>query len=335
MNNQEIKLVQLPVIQHNLQIIGKGVSKRILALNLENQVATEDTIKTLKEIRAELSKEATAFETQRKDVKNAVMQPYSDFEAIYKTEIIDKYKDADELLKKKISEFEMKIKIEKREKLVGYFNGLCESRNIDFLTFERMNLEVNLSTSEKKYQEQILEFVSRVNDDLKLIETETENAAEILIEYKKTLNASGAITTVRARKDAEKAERLRIIANRTSARIKGLQGLSFVYDDLTKIYHFVSDANIFIKYFDVETLENDEWSNLFVKTENLVKDYQKSQKQHISASVVQTTAQPASQPTAETKEEIFVATFEVTGTHAKIMMLKNFLVENNFNYKNL
>jgi hypothetical protein len=64
-----------------LHIIGKEVSARIETLNIENQLATSDTVKALKEMRAQLNKEAIEFETQRKAVKSGIMQPYNDFEA--------------------------------------------------------------------------------------------------------------------------------------------------------------------------------------------------------------------------------------------------------------
>ena len=270
-----IKVTQIPVIKHELQIIGKGVSERIAALNIESQLATEDTVKALKEIRAELNKEATAFEAQRKDVKNAVMQPYNDFEAIYKAEIIDKFKAADDLLKSKISDFEMKIKSEKRTNLVDYFNEACKCKTIYFLTFDRMNIEVGLSVSEKKYKEQILEFIDKVAEDLALIETE-QYAAEILIEYKKSLKANAAITDVRNRKEQERIEQERIQAREAQKQAQAAQAPK------------VEEQPIITKPVEVAT-----------------------------------------------KEETFVATFEVVGTHAELTALKNFLIENNYNYKNL
>jgi len=333
MENQ-IELVQLPIIQHKLQLIGAEVSKRIDDLNIDNQLATDDTVKTLKEMRAELNKEATAFENQRKDVKNAIMLPYNDFEAIYKTEIIDKYKAADDLLKSKISEFELKIKTDKRNNLIDYFNEVCEFNEIDFLTFDKTGIEIGLSTSEKKYKEQILEFVTKVAEDITLIQTE-QYAAEILIEYKNTLKASAAIANIRNRKEQEKIERERLLLERTRKRIALLQSLTFVYNEITKTYRFVGNDEIYINYSDVETLENGDWTKKYVELENAVKE---QQKQTISAPKIEklvskpetTTPQPEAK-----KEEIFTATFEVSGTYSELTTLKNFLIENNYNYKNL
>lgn len=328
----QIKLIQAPVIQHQLQIIGKEVSERIAALNIDNQVATEDTVKTLKEIRAELNKEAKIFETQRMDVKKALMSPYDEFEVIYKTEIIDKFKAADDVLKTKIYDFELKIKQDKKQNLIEYFNEFCEANSIDFLKFERMNLDINLSTSEKKYKEQILEFINKVADDLALIETE-EYAAEILVEYKNSLNASVSITNIRNRKEQEKIQAERLLANRTQQRIQNLRNLTFVYSDLTKSYMFVKNENILIRLSDIETLENGNWTKKYVELENAVKDFNKSE---VCVSSPKVEPSKPEQPIKqETKEEIFTITFEVSGTYQQLVQLRNFLNDYQLKFKQL
>jgi len=330
MENQVIKLTQEPVIQHQLLIVGQKVSERIAELNVANLIATEDTVSALKKMRAELNKESAEFETQRKAVKNTVLKPYNDFESIYDAEIKEKYKNADDLLKSKITGFEMKIKTDKKNALVSYFNEICEFNSIDFLRFENIISEVNLSTSEKKYKEQIFEFVNQAAEDLALIETETY-AAEILVEYKNTLKLSSAIATIRNRKEQEKVEREKFLLDRTQKRVTALQALAFVFDDLTKTYRFVSSNEVFIKLSDVEMLEDDEWTKKYVELENTVKELQK---QTISAPKTETQPQAEAQPQA-VKKETYTATFEVSGTFAELAKLQNFLKENNFKYKNI
>ena len=102
----EITLVQSPIIAHKLQEAGKSVSKGIEELELDKQVATVDTVKSLKEVRAELNKELADFENQRKAIKEGVNNPYNEFENLYKTEISDKYKSAIDTLKDKIASVE-------------------------------------------------------------------------------------------------------------------------------------------------------------------------------------------------------------------------------------
>lgn len=216
----KIELVQIPIIEQNLIEVGKSVTERLSSLNIDGQVATVETVKALKEMRANLNKELAEFEDQRKYVKNGILSPYNAFEIIYKDEVSDKYKNALDTLKDKIAFVENTIKEEKRTSVSKYFKELCLSENIDFVTFESVALDINLSTTEKKYKEQCNEFISRIKDDLALIDTQ-EFKAEIIVEYKLTLNASRAIKTVQDRKESERIEsekiRLGLINNRKNA----------------------------------------------------------------------------------------------------------------------
>ena len=77
-------------------------------------VATEDTAKSLKTLRATLNKEFADYEFQRKTIKSGVLSPYDEFEAVYKTEIAEKYNMALNTLKDKIASVEDGIKEEKK-----------------------------------------------------------------------------------------------------------------------------------------------------------------------------------------------------------------------------
>lgn len=330
-----IKLVQHPVITHSLVSMGASVTERLQSLNIENQIATEDTIKTLKEIRAELNKESKEFESQRKSVKDAIMNPYNEFESTYKKEIIEKYKYADELLKTKINDFEMKVKQEKKEKLISYFNELIEIEQVDWLTFERLGIDITLSTSDKKYKEQILLFVQKVVDDLELIKTDTYSA-EILVEFKKNLNCSQAIKSVRDRKQAEKEEADKLQAERTSRRTSQLRCLNFVYHDLTKTYNWIQDENVFIRYEFIENLPDEDWITQLAELELRSKPKEESKPEVLKAPIVE---QPKTEPVQEKKEaiqaEIFEAKFIVKGTYAELKALGEYLKSNNYNYQNI
>ena len=355
----EIKLVQLPVIQHKLSEVGSNVTKRIEELNLSNLVATDDTIKSLKELRAELNKEFADFENDRKALKQAVANPYMEFEKVYEVEISGKYKQAVETLKDKIAVFENKVKADKKAAIESYFAELCADSKIDFLKFEHAGLEINLSTSEKQYKEKCAEFVNRVADDVILIRG-IEYPAETMAEYKKTLNASKAITTVRDRMEAERLEKERIKTNETNKRLGFLRGLNMVYRDMTKSYNWVEDDSIFILLSDVENLTTDDFRKEFVKIETTIKAIYaekvkaESERQQQLRAQIETTetpvvverpkqvVKPIAKPLAAPVEVIpeapvkkVMATFEVTGTMPQLMALKEFLVSNNYEYKNI
>ena len=89
MNTEMIVVKQLPVIEQQLQVIKTEVTKKVEdALSL---VCTEDTVKDVKKVRAELNKELTYWEDKRKQVKKEVLAPYNAFESVYKDCISNTY----------------------------------------------------------------------------------------------------------------------------------------------------------------------------------------------------------------------------------------------------
>ena len=214
MENNLITLQQEPVIIYEkIKSVGEEVQKRISDLNLENQLVTEDTIKAVKGIRTDLNKEFAAFEEQRKFIKNAVTKPYQEFEEKYKEFIATHYNNADNTLKNKISVFENQLKEDKTERLASYFTELCQSLQIDFLTFEQVKLNVTLSASEKSLKETITAFVEGVKKDLDLLKSIPESdefKAEVLHDYKKSLDMANALRITQERKKAKEEELKRI-----------------------------------------------------------------------------------------------------------------------------
>ena len=204
-----LKLEQSAILRNSVEECGKLVDKRLTELNIDNQVATLDTIKSLKELRAALTKELNEFEGQRKAVKKAILKPYEEFEEAYSSNVATKYSSAIEVLKNKISIVETKILQEKYDELKKYSEELCIANGIDFVSLEKMGIKINLSTSLKKMKEEVFEYVERIKSDLAFIKTQ-EYAVEVLVEYKKSINLSHALLSVQNRmKEEEKLRELR------------------------------------------------------------------------------------------------------------------------------
>lgn len=334
MKENSIELVQKPIIKHQLEKIGAFVKKRIDDLDIDNMVATEDTLKSIKKLLAELNKEFTTWEDGRKGIKKQVLSPYDEFETEYKIQIPGNYSPAIDKLKSKRDFVELKLKQIKKDGVVAYFNELCEASEIDFLKFENTGIEINLSTSVKAYQTKCNEFVKKVHDDIVLINSD-EYAAEMMVEYKKTLNSSKAITDVRERKQKEKEEKARLKTIETNKRIDKLTRILFVYHDMTKTYNHVKDENVMISLSDVESLENDEFLKVFseleLKAKSLVDPEPNEPAPPIKA------PEPIKTPVVESKpeEKTYKATFEVTGTMTQLKALKKYLIDNNLTYKNI
>ena len=221
MNEQLITLKQAPIIIYErIKAVGQQVETKIAELNLDNQLVTDETLKSAKNTRTTLRKELAVFEEQRKFIKDQVNAPYEAFEKAYKEHIKVHYDKADSTLKAKIDEVQNRLLDDKRGRIKGYFTELCQSQGIDFLIFERLTLNITLSASDKSLKDEVVSFVSEVSKGLQLIETLSETdefKAEILTDYKQTLDITRAIQGAQYRRQQREAELQRIEAQRVAA----------------------------------------------------------------------------------------------------------------------
>lgn len=207
MDNELIKVVSLPVIEERLRTLEPKIRAEVdAALSL---VCTEETIQTVKAKRAELNKLADDLENQRKYVKATIIAPYNAFEAVYKECVTDTLKAADEALKGKISDVENEQKTRCEESLREYFDELCSANHLEWLTFERSGVKVDLTSAKQKtptkLRKQLVEFVADVNRAIETIAT-MEDSTEILVEYKQSLDLPDAISKVMDRHQRIKEE---------------------------------------------------------------------------------------------------------------------------------
>ena len=221
MNENIITVQQLPVIVYErLESVGQEIDKRIAALDLDKQLVTEDTKKAVKDTRAMLNKELKDFEEQRKRIKEQVIAPYEAFEKAYNTFIKVKYEKADSILKVKIDEFDKRLKEDKEARIRAYFTELCQANNIDFLPFERLCLNIRLNDSDKSLKDIVNTNIDNIVKSLEFIESLTdpdEYKAEILADYKQTLDVTTAIRNAQYRKQQREAELQRLEAQKAAA----------------------------------------------------------------------------------------------------------------------
>ena len=184
---------QLPQIEEHLKELSAEIDKKVEYA--KSLVCTEESVKAIKQVRADLNKEFKELEAQRKNVKEQIFAPYNQFEEVYKVYIADKYKSSDLDLKTKIDNTENELKAQKEQEIKDYFEEYKTANNIDFVDFKQANINVTLTASKKSLKEQAKKFIDEIVDDLKLIETQ-DCKEEILVEYKQTLNISRAIQDV-------------------------------------------------------------------------------------------------------------------------------------------
>ena len=189
-----ITIKKLPQIEEHLKELSIEIDKKVK--NAKSLVCTEENVKAIKQIRADLNKEFKEVEQQRKTVKEKILESYMQFEGVYKTYISDKYKEADSELKNKVDTTEDELRARKEQEIRDYFEEYKQSLLIDFIKFEDAKIKVGLSDSKTSLKKQAKDFIDRVNTDFATIMLQ-EHKEEILVEYKQNgYVLSTAISTV-------------------------------------------------------------------------------------------------------------------------------------------
>lgn len=205
-----IRLIQLPVIEERLRDLKEATEHRVAeAMSL---VVSDETLTAVKNVRAELNRDFTEYENQRKAVKSAIMAPYDRFEAVYRECVTEPFKRADADLKGKIDATEREIKGRCEKQLEAYFQELCAVNHVDFLTFAQTGVKVDMASARsktpKKLMDQLRVMVEGCAQAMATIDG-MEHGDEIAVEYKKCLDLTFAIRLVTERHQKLEAERQR------------------------------------------------------------------------------------------------------------------------------
>lgn len=188
----------------------KEVKRYVENLNnyYKNITFTEETMKDAKDEKSKVNK----FKSQVADYKKNIIAEYNKPIKAFE----DTAKETEKLLaetyntiNQQVANYENKQKEIKEQEIKEYFEECKIANNIDFITYEQAKINVTLSASMKNLKEQAKQFIDKIVDDLKLIETQ-EHKTEILVEYKQTLNVSQAITSVTNRFKAIEEEKKKI-----------------------------------------------------------------------------------------------------------------------------
>lgn len=202
-----IVVQQLPIIKEQLHSIKARAQESVKeALSL---ACTEETLKVVKERRAALNRDRKDLDARRMAVKKQIMQPFEDFDEVYKECVTDVYGPADEALKGKITDVEAGLKADKEKKVKDYFAEMVKASGVEWVTYENVGVAVTLTASLKSLKAKVKEYVEKVAADVACING-MENAPEIMAEYKLCGSLAVAINSVSQRKDRiarEEAER--------------------------------------------------------------------------------------------------------------------------------
>lgn len=204
-----IKVKQPAIIEERLRAMQQQIEKKTSsAMAL---ICTAENLQTVKALRTEIRNDFAEIEEQRKAAKDAALAPWNEFEAMYKLCISEPFRKADADLKSKVSEVEDGIKATCEAGLREYFTELCEAEGVQWLTYERAGIVVDMTSARqkvpKKLREKITQFVTGVSRGVALI-ADMDCAEEIMVEFKRTLDAAEAISIVQERHRRVEAERV-------------------------------------------------------------------------------------------------------------------------------
>lgn len=155
---------------------------------------TEETIKEAKKDKATLNKLRDAIETERKRIKKQCMAPYELFEKQVK-EVLAIIDEPIQLIDSQIKEVEEQRRLEKKQKVLEiYEENIGNLKGI--LPFAKVfkNEYLNVSKSLKSITEEITALISKVNQDMDVIEElDTKYELQVKDMYVKTLDLSMAL----------------------------------------------------------------------------------------------------------------------------------------------
>lgn len=227
MEEKQLAVVeQLPLIRQYFEEIHKEIAEKTTrAIEL---VVTEDNVKDIKKIRAELNKEYQDYEEKRKEIKRQILAPYEAFERDYKEMVALSFQAADTSLKRKIDASENLIKDEKELELKEYFEELAEALQLSqFVKFEQLNIKINMSDSMKKLMAQVDSKMKSIQNDIMLINLEPYKG-DILVEYLIDFNFARAKMLVLKRKEMatrfqQEQERVETVMQEEKQRVEALE----------------------------------------------------------------------------------------------------------------
>lgn len=180
--NSLIVVETLPKIRETLGVISEEIDKEIeYALALD---CTEESKTEVKKARANLNKIKTELEERRKAVKEQIMTPYEQFQAIYDDLVKNKLVSADKVLKERIDTIEESQKEEKEKELLEFATEWVKYYALEAILEPKTFIpNITLTRSVKSLKEEIKGQIERVADEIAIIKQEQEYSSEIMVAY--------------------------------------------------------------------------------------------------------------------------------------------------------
>ncbi|EIG9189043.1 DUF1351 domain-containing protein [Listeria monocytogenes] len=176
----------------------------LLAQQIENIEVTEENVKQSKKLLAAVNKEVKNLESERILIKKEMLEPYNEFEKQVK-EIVSIVKTADEMVRQQVTQMEEEEREDKKLVLKRMFEKRI--RMYDFKTYFTFddfleNRHLNKPLSINKIESEMVEWLTKIETELKIIET-MPYPDEIIAEYKETKDLAVSAQIVSDRHKAQ------------------------------------------------------------------------------------------------------------------------------------
>lgn len=211
--NEIIKVQTLPDVFYKLEKVGEYIDKELKKLEEFN--CDEASKKEIKNIKKGIDDVLKNFESRRIEIKKQILEPYEIFNKKYEEEVKTKLENASAKFSEKIKEIELEQRNNINANLKMFADEYIISENLEnIVSYEDIPIKVNISSSEKKLKEEIVNFLEKVSSDINLISLESNYQDEIMYEYKKNGFDFVKAKTLVVSREKEKEEQQRVIEER-------------------------------------------------------------------------------------------------------------------------
>lgn len=176
-----------------------------LADNIGQVDVTEENIQVSKKMLAAVNTKLKEMESRRISIKKEILEPYDTFEQQVK-EIVTIVKDADNLVRDQVRTLEECERDAKRDKVAVIFGKRIPSYSFGgVFTFDNFikPSHLNKSTSMKNIEKEMVEWLEKIDSDLRVIKT-LPDSGSVLVEYYDTKDLTTAINIVNDREERKK-----------------------------------------------------------------------------------------------------------------------------------
>lgn len=188
--NEIVVIEQLPEIYQQLDKVNKivvdktkDIDKTLEELSKLSINEQEEKKQDIKKYRTYLNSIKTSLETKRKEIKKAILEPYEEFENVYKDKTLKVLDDGIGKLTSSINTIEAGQIQKKYDILIPFFDEYVTFYHLEnIISFDDLPIKVNLSNSVESLKKEIVAFCEKVNNDMIAISSE-EFRDEILLEY--------------------------------------------------------------------------------------------------------------------------------------------------------